>query len=177
MPRLRTVVGWGMVGLGLVVMGISLAMGLTALRAYSVDRVTGDWTGVALTRHMIVVWLLPLAGVLVLAGLLIGPPARLQRWWRALPARPPHAQPVLAHQVRAPISRRDLAGFALLSATALGLATVGFVVGEVVDAARYYGYGAVQLAVLALQNLVLMAPVLILGGLLAWVGLRAHRRG
>jgi len=72
------------------------------------------------------------------------------------------------------VSRILLAGgMAALSPAGAAVITLGavhFLGTSLVSAARHYGYKPCRLGVILLQNVVLSAPLLTLGGLLAWAG-------
>lgn len=138
-----------------------LALGATIIRSYPRAAARDGVTGVSLGVHLLLYILLPLTLALLLGAAVLKPASWLQH----------HLD---IGQGEGSGSRSALAGgMAVLSLAGAGvivLTVASFLGANMVSAARHYSHGFGELAVVMLQNLVLSAPLLSLGGLLAWTG-------
>lgn len=143
-----------------------VVLGVSVMQSYERAVVKDDFAGFSLGIHFLAYALVPLTLSLFAAACLLDPPDRLLK--RVEIGTPPAEAP-------RSVLRIALVVLCLAGAAVIVLGVVIFVGGNVVGAARHYGYGARGLVMILLQNLVLSVPLLVLGALLAW-GARALRR-
>lgn len=146
---------------GVLALAACLLLGAAVIRSYRQAVARDDFAGVGLGIHFLLYIGLPLTLALLLGGGLLNPPTRVLRHLGLDGSGAPGLRPAL------------IAGLAGLSLVGTGVVVVGvvyFVGANLVTAARYYGYGPAGLGRLLAQTLVLSAPLLSLGGLLAWTG-------
>ncbi len=150
-----------LLGAAILALATCLALGATIIRNYPRAAARDDVTGVSLGIHLLLYILLPLTLALLLGAAVLKPPIWVE-------------QHLNIGQAAGSGSRSALAGgmavLSLAGAAVTVLAVAYFLGANLVSAARHYGHGFSELGVVMLQNLVLSAPLLSLGGLLAWIG-------
>ncbi len=163
---MRVIVSRILLGAAIAALAICLVIGVDAIHGYQRAVAKGDFAGFSLGMFCLRYALVPLTLSLFVGACLLDPPAWLLRQLRigASPSKP-----------FKPILRRAMIVPCLAGAAGIFLYVAIFVGGNLVSAARHYGYGGRGLAMVLLQNVVFSSPMLILGGLLAWGG-RALQR-
>lgn len=164
---MRVIVSRVLLGASVLSLAACVVLGVDVIQSYQKAVAKDDFAGFSLGMHFLVYVLVPLTLSLVAAAWFLDPPAWLmeQLGIGTSPAERPGS-----------ILRTTIVGFCLVAAAVIFLRVVSFVGGNLVSAARHYGYGTLGLAAVLLQNLVFSAPLLTLGVLLAWAG-RALKRG
>lgn len=153
---MRAIIGRTLLVAGALALGGSVVWTVKLIPAYQKMVRTGDGAGFGLGLTGLLFIFLPVAGTLLLGGVLLNPPAKLRVLW---------------------IGRVDQQAVVLLSfagATGVFLSLVCFIAVNLVHSARYYP-GQDLLTVL-LQNLAFSLPLLVLATLLTVVGLALGRR-
>lgn len=150
----KRVAGAVLAGLGVVMLAFCVCFAVfELLPAYVKMRQTGDGAGFGLGVMMLLWWFLPTSAVLLVGGVLLRRPAG------SIPAVP----------------ARSLAVVTWAGAAALLLWVVSRVIGGLSGARQWYGCGGAELLRLAVQDLVLGLPVLVLALLLGWSSMRLWR--
>lgn len=146
---------------GVLALVVCLLLGAAVIRSHPHALARDDLAGISLGIHFLLYILLPLTFALLLGGAMVNPPTRhMQRLGIRRSAAPGYRTTVTA----------ALAALSLVGAAVITLGAVHFLGASLVSAARHYGYKPCRLGVILLQNVVLSAPLLTLGGLLAWAG-------
>jgi len=138
-----------------------VVLSVSVMQSYERAVVNDDFAGFSLGIHFLAYALVPLTLSLFAAACLLDPPDWLPK--RVAIGTPPAEAP-------RSVVRTVLMVLCPVGAAAIVLGVVIFVGANVVGAARHYGYSARGLVMILLQNLVLSAPLLVLGALLAWAG-------
>lgn len=150
----KRVAGAVLAGLGAVMLAFCAWFAVFELiPAYVKMRQSGDGAAFGLGVMMLLWWFLPASAALLVGGVLLRRPAG------SVPAVP----------------ARSLAVVAWAGAAALLLWVVSWVIGGLSGARQWYGCGGAELLRLAVQDLVLGLPVLVLALVLSWGGVQIWR--
>lgn len=155
--------------------GLLCAMALVVAKS-NIERnaATGDHTGASLLLSFMLIGILPLTLVALILALWLVPPSG-KRWRRETPdsAHDTDATaPPLASEVRP-----WLAAGLLVAAAAL-VVVVGMMLASILRSAQlHYGQHGSDLARLALADLLMFSPILLLAGVLGGIGGTMLRRG
>ncbi|MEA3377061.1 MAG: hypothetical protein U9R72_12785 [Chloroflexota bacterium] len=161
---MRVVLNRILLAAGAVSLTVCIVFAVHVGQSYQRAVVKDDFVGFSLGLHFLLYGLLPLTLSLFVAACLLDPPTWLLR-------RLGIGAPTFKSSLTTSVVVLCLAG-----AAAIFLYVAVFAGGNLMSAARHYGYGGRGLATILLQNLVLSAPLLILSVLLAWAARALHRR-
>jgi hypothetical protein len=166
---MRTIIGRTLLVAGVLALGGCLVWAVKLIPAYQKMVRTGDSAGFGLGLTALLFIFLPVAGALLVGGLLLSPPARLRVLWISRQDQQPPEPPPWSYL---------LWGFAVLlslgGAAGILLSLVRFIAGNLVHSAR--SYGSQDLLAVFLVNLTFSLPLLALATLLTVAGRALWRR-
>ena len=166
---MRTIIGRTLLVAGALALGGCLVWAVKLIPAYQKMVRTGDGAGFGLGLTALLFIFLPVAGALLLGGLLLNPPARLRVLWIGRQDQQPPELPVWSYLLWGSTVLLLLGG-----AAGILLSLVRFIAGNLVHSARYYG--SQDLLAVFLVNLTFSLPLLALATLLIVAGLALWRR-
>ena len=155
---MRRILSHALLAAGAVSLTVCIVFAVNVGQSYQRAVAKDDFAGFSLGVHFLLHGMAPLTLSLFVVAFLLDPPASLLQ--------------------RLGIGASCSGGFltklvvvlCLAGAAAIFLYVAFFVGGNLMSAARHYGYGARELAMILLQNLALSSPLLMLSALLAWTG-------
>jgi hypothetical protein len=166
---MRTIISRTLLVASALTLGGCLVWAVKLIPAYQKMVRTGDSAGFGLGLTALLFIFLPVAGVFLLGGLLLNPPARLRVLWIGRHDRQPPEPQVWSYLLWGSAILLSLGG-----AASILLSLVRFIAGNLVHSARYYG--SQDLLAVFLVNLAFSLPLLALATLLTVAGLALWRR-
>jgi hypothetical protein len=166
---MRTIIGRTLLVAGALALSGCLVWAIQLIPAYQEMVRTGDGAGLGLGLTALLFIFLPVAGALLLGGLLLNPPARLRVLWIGRQDHQPPEPPVWSYLLWVSAILLSLGG-----AAGILLSLVRFIAGNLMHSARYYG--SQDLPAVFLVNLTFSLPLLALATLLTVAGLALLRR-
>jgi hypothetical protein len=161
---MRVILSRILLAAGAVSLIVGIVLAVNVGQSYRTAVAKDDFAGFSLGMHFLLYGLLPLTLSLFVAACLLDPPAWLLR------------QLGIGVSPSKPFTTTSVVVLCLAGAAAIFLYVAVFVGGNLMSAARDYGYGGRGLVIILLQNLILSAPLLILSVLLAWAARAPLRR-
>jgi hypothetical protein len=155
---MRVILSRVLLAAGAVSLTVCLVFAVNVARSYHTAIANDDFAGFSLGIHFLLYGLLPLTLSLFVAACLLDPPTWLLR------------RLGIGASTSESFLTMPVVVFCLVGAAVIFLYVVVFVGQNLVHAARHYGYGARELVMILIQNLVLSSPLLMLSALLAWAG-------